>query len=172
MYPTTEVTPLQFPLPSTAVVDTPAVERIDAALVRLIRRATDQRLLAVVNRWAGVEVERSAFVLLVRIEQLGAGRLSEIAAAAGIDVSTASRQVAPLVEQDLVAREADPTDKRATVHRLTPAGADALRRLRAARRDWLDGILSEFDDAEREAFADLFDRFVAGVERPPEPGDG
>ena len=144
----------------------PAVERIDAALVRLIRRATDQRLIAVVNRWAGVEVERSAFVLLARLEELGSARLSEIAAAADIDVSTASRQIAPLVEQDLVAKETDPTDGRAAVHRLTPHGSEVLRRLRSARRDWLDGILREFDDAERESFADLFSRFVAGIERP------
>jgi DNA-binding MarR family transcriptional regulator len=156
----------KFPLRSAPMEHQGAVERIDAALVRLVRRATDQRLIAVFNRWAGVDVERSAFVLLARIEELGPARLSEVAAAADIDVSTASRQVAPLVEQVLVAKEADPADGRVTVLRLTPRGSEVLRRLRSARRVWLDGILREFDDEQREAFADLFSRFVAGIERP------
>ena len=149
-----------------------AVERIDAALVRLVRRVTDARTTAMVNEWAGVEVERSGFVLLARIEELPDARLAELAEAADVDVSTASRQVARLVEQELVTRSPDPCDHRALLHRLSPRGADALARLRRARRRWIDEITAGFSPSERAAFAELFERFVDRLHEVTPAGDG
>lgn len=137
-----------------------ATERIDAALVRLVRHVTDARTTAMVNEWAGVDVERSGFVLLARLETHPDARLAELAELADIDVSTASRQVARLVDQDLVTRVPDPCDHRALLHRLSPGGIDALARLRRARRRWISEITSDLSAADRDRFADLFERFV------------
>lgn len=113
-----------------------------------------------VNEWAGVDVERSGFVLLRCIEEAPDARLADLAAAADIDVSTASRQVARLSEQELVTRSPDPDDHRAVRHRLSPRGVDVLTSLRRARRRWISQITSGFSTDDEERFAELFDRFV------------
>lgn len=137
-----------------------AIARIEAALVTLVRRATDPRGNREINRSAGVDIERAGAVMLARIEELEPARLSDLAEAAGVDTSTASRQVARLVDEGYVDRGADPDDRRASAHRLTPAGRKVRQRLKAARREWFEDVLEDFDPGEREQLATLLERFV------------
>jgi DNA-binding MarR family transcriptional regulator len=140
-----------------------AESRIEQSLVDLVRRVTDPRGNASMKARSGIDLERAATVLLVRIDELGPARLSDIALAAGVEISTASRPVARLVEQGYVERSTDPADGRASLLRTTSSGRDVLRRWRAARHEWLRDVLDDFDADERERFAELFDRFVARV---------
>lgn len=71
--------------------------------------------------------------------------------------------MARLVEQGYVERSTDPADGRASLLRTTASGRAVLERWRAARREWLRDVLEDFDQAEQERFADLFERFVARV---------
>ena len=137
-----------------------AIARIEAALVTLVRRATDPRGNREINRSAGVDIERAGAVMLARVEELEPARLSDLAEAAGVDTSTASRQVARLVDDGYVDRGADPDDRRASAHRLTPAGREVRRRLRTARREWFEDVLGDFEPAEQEQLATLLERFV------------
>jgi DNA-binding MarR family transcriptional regulator len=61
----------------------------------------------------------------------------DLAARTGLDPSTVSRAVASLVGLGLVERRADPTDGRASVLGLTPAGRSAL----ADAHTWYSGVL-------------------------------
>jgi DNA-binding MarR family transcriptional regulator len=146
---------------STTSVD--AETRIEQALVDLVRRANDPRGNASLKVKSGIDLERAATVLLARIDELGPTRLSDVALAAGVEISTASRPVARLVEQGYVERSTDPADGRASLLRTTAIGRDVMLRWRAARHEWLRDVLDDFDDEERERFAELFDRFVARV---------
>lgn len=146
-----------------------AIERIETALVTLVRRANDPRGNRRINQAAGVEIERAGAVMLARVEELEPARLSDLAQAAGVDTSTASRQVARLVEDGLVERESDPDDRRASAHRLSPAGREVRQRLKQGRREWFDEVLSDFDPAERAQFASFLERFVDQMETE-EPG--
>jgi DNA-binding MarR family transcriptional regulator len=137
-----------------------AIARIEAALVTLVRRANDPRGNRRINREAGVDIERAAAVMLARVEELEPARLSDLAEAAGVDTSTASRQVARLVDEGLVERRADPADGRASAHRLSAEGRRVRARLRAARRAWFEDVLADFDPEERQVFAGLLERFV------------
>lgn len=137
-----------------------AIARIEAALVTLVRRANDPRGNREINRAAGVDIERAGAVMLARVEELEPARLSDLAEAAGVDTSTASRQVARLVDDGYVERGADPDDRRASAHRLTPAGREVRQRLRAARREWFEAVLDDFDRAERMQLATFLERFV------------
>ena len=148
-----------------------AIERIEASLITLVRRATDPRATREINLAAGVDIERAGAVLLARVEELEPARLSVLADAAGVDTSTASRQVARLVDDGLVLREADPDDGRASAHRLSPAGREVRQKLNAVRRAWFDDVLAEFDPAERSRFADLLERFVARMQPDQTPPD-
>lgn len=142
---------------------TDPVVRIEAAVLALLRRANDPRGFQRIHELSGVDIERAGAVMLARIEELQPVRLSELAEAAGLEVSTASRQVARLVEQGYVARAADPTDARAALHRLTPVGRQVRRKLRAAANSFFQRALEDFTEAERQQLADLLGRFVAGV---------
>ena len=136
------------------------IARIEAALVLLVRRANDPRGNKSINRLAGVDIERASAVMLARVEELEPARLSDLADAAGVDISTASRQVARLVEDGYVERGADPDDRRASAHRLTAEGRRVRARLKSARRTWFEEVLADFDLREREQLADLLERFV------------
>jgi DNA-binding MarR family transcriptional regulator len=140
-----------------------AESRIEQSLIDLVRRVTDPRGNASMKAKSGIDLERAATVLLVRIDELGPARLSDVALAAGVEISTASRPVARLVEQGYVERGTDPADGRACLLRVTPTGQDVLRRWRAARHEWLRDVMEGFDTDEREQFAGLFERFVARV---------
>ena len=137
--------------------------RVEQALIDLVRRTTDPRGNASLRARSGVDLERAVSVVLFRISELGPVRLSDVATAMGVDISTASRPVAKLVERGWVERRADPADARAFLLRCTPAGRKVVDRLRAARHEWLRDVLATFDAGEREQFAELFDRFVSAV---------
>ncbi|WCO65147.1 MarR family transcriptional regulator [Iamia majanohamensis] len=141
-----------------------AIATIEGALITLVRRANDPRGNREMHRTAGADIERAGAVMLARVEEHEPARLSVLADAAGVEVSTASRQVARLVEEGYVSREPDPDDRRASAHRLTPAGRDLRRRLAAARRAWLEGVLADFDADDVATFAHLLGRFVDEVE--------
>jgi DNA-binding MarR family transcriptional regulator len=140
-----------------------AESRVEQSLLDLVRRVTDPRGNASLKARSGIDLERAATVLLARIEELGPARLSDVALAAGVEISTASRPVTRLVEQGYVERSTDPADGRAALLRTTALGRAVLERWRAARREWLRDVLEDFDDEERERFARLFEHFVAQV---------
>ncbi|MBS3941651.1 MAG: MarR family transcriptional regulator, partial [Actinobacteria bacterium] len=75
---------------------------LERALTRLIRRAFLPTVGEATRRAAGVHLERAAYVTLVNIAALDGARLSDLASALGIDVSTASRHVKRLVESGYV----------------------------------------------------------------------
>ncbi len=141
------------------------VSQIEAAILLLLRRANDPRGNERIKQLAGTDLERAGAVMLARVEELEPARLSELAAAAGVEMSTASRQVARMVEQGYVAREPDPTDARASRHRLTPAGRELRGRLKEAVRSWFELALSDFNEEERAALGGLLARLVEGMER-------
>lgn len=131
---------------------------IERALIALVRRATDPRGNRTINELAGADIERAGATMLARIEEHEPARLSELADAAGVDISTASRQVAKLVTLGFVERTPDPDDRRASSHRLSRSGRSLRRRLAQARRDWIDGLLVDLDEGERAVLAELLGR--------------
>lgn len=91
-------------------------------------------------------------------------RISDIAAAVHLDISTVSRQVTHLVGKGFVERQPDPSDGRAHVVALTPAGADLLVQIRDGRNAWLADLTADWDDADLDTFNVLLSRFADDVE--------
>lgn len=72
-----------------------------------------------------------------------------------------------LIERGLVNRDTDPTDRRAMVLTLTPAGdalADEIRACRAAHTDRV--FAGAFSAEERATLTELLDRLSAHLDRP------
>jgi DNA-binding MarR family transcriptional regulator len=108
--------------------------------------------------------EFSALLLLFPLRHLGPLRVTDLAEVKQADPSTVSRQAAQLVKAGLARREADPDDGRASRLAVTPAGARACDRLRAARHELLSQVLSDWPAERVAAFADLFHEFNSSVE--------
>src|SRR3954451_6028524 len=102
--------------------------------------------------------------LMVPLERDGDQRCSSLAGHAGVDVSVASRQLAVLERLGYVERRPDPQDGRASLLRLTPAGAEALAASRAVRSDWALAALSGWDEAEARRLTGLLARPVADLD--------
>jgi DNA-binding MarR family transcriptional regulator len=144
-------------------------DRLTASVAQLVRTGRHVSARAAAQLYG--DLPSFGWALLVPLEQDGDQRCSALAARAGVDISVASRQLATLERSGLVERRPDPKDGRASLLRLTPAGADALAATRALRSQWALGALADWDEDDARSLSDLLDRLVqdlgpAGVPAP------
>jgi DNA-binding MarR family transcriptional regulator len=152
-----------------------------SALLKVSRRAR--------QRWSEDRTGLSAglMTLLMQIEQASRGdgpgpddeavsvsgcRLKDLAALAGLDASTVSRETAHLIALGLVERRSDPLDGRAARLALSDRGRERLRCLRDGALDQLAAACRSWDAADVEAFAAALHRFardLAEVSAGPRP---
>lgn len=136
--------------------------RLESALAVAFRwgnlPATQRRVLG----RAGIELEPASYAILARIDDLARPpQLKELAASLGVEPSTASRQVARLVDGGYVEREADPNDGRCARLRLTPTGAEVLERARLIRVAAVERVFADWDPADIDALARGLERLVS-----------
>ena len=140
--------------------DDVGVELVAGSMAMLTRQASLMRLHDLVSNRGGLTLERSAYPLLNQILALRGGRLSDVAAGLRVAVPTVSRQVRQLEELGLVARSKDPIDGRAILLEVTPAGLDALHRMRAEWQKTVAEILESWPGKDREILGELLERFA------------
>jgi DNA-binding MarR family transcriptional regulator len=102
---------------------------VEHELALLLRRV--RALTRVMAEEVHPDLDPTAYGLLIRLEEVGHARLTDLAAYFGVGKPTLSRQVAFLARLGLVRGEEDPEDGRATRLELTE---DAVRRIQAVRR--------------------------------------
>lgn len=139
----------------TSAVPTPDLAgRLRLAIVRTARRLRQE---------AGTGLSPSLTAALATIELCGPLTPSELAEREAIKRPAATRIVARLEAEGLVARAADPDDGRATLIAATPAGRDLLRRVRRRKNEYLAqrlrGLPAE-DLAALERAADVLERLL------------
>ncbi|WP_054816744.1 MarR family winged helix-turn-helix transcriptional regulator [Nocardia arizonensis] len=137
-------------------MDDPAIDTIAVQLTRLQR--IRERTAAQIRTKDGVDP--AAFAVLFRLLLEGPMRSGALAEAVHSDASTVSRQVAMLVDRDLVRRTADPADGRATVLAVTDSGRELAERIRRRRHENLARVMAEWTPRDRATFAGLLRRFV------------
>ncbi|MEV0118680.1 MarR family transcriptional regulator [Streptomyces sp. NPDC050844] len=119
-------------------------------------------------------MDRAAYLLLNRLDKEGPMGVKALAASMGIDSSTVTRQVAPLVDTGLVKRTSHPEDGRAVVLQLSPRGEARLNEVRSSRRDLMAELTEDWGPEERESFCTLLTRFNSALsarqmaQAPPE----
>jgi len=144
-------------------VDQPAFLALERELTVLLRRArANQGEMA---REVHPDLESAAYGLLVRLDECGRQRATELAAYIGVGKATMSRQLRALEELGLVAREPDPADGRAWLIALTQEGHDRVTRVRAARRARYAGRLEDWDSREVAELARLLNQLNRGMEK-------
>lgn len=102
---------------------------------------------------------------LATIDRFGPLTPSEVATREGIQRPSVTRMIARLEEQGLVAREADPDDRRSFRVHATAAGSAHLREVRSRKDAYLARRLAELTDEERA----VLDRASLILERLVEP---
>ncbi|MFD7879581.1 MarR family winged helix-turn-helix transcriptional regulator [Streptomyces sp. NPDC059766] len=111
------------------------------------------------------DLEPAAYGLLVRLEECGRLRATELAGYIGVGKATMSRQLRALEELGLVAREPDPADGRAWLVDLTPEGRSRVGKVREARRARYVNQLAHWDRGEVAELARLLQQLNRGMER-------
>jgi DNA-binding MarR family transcriptional regulator len=92
-------------------------------------------------------------------------RMSDLADVTQQSAGTLTGIVDRLIDDGLVERVRDVTDRRVVHVALTPAGTARLSAVETARRDDMAHTLEAFDDDELRALARLLHRFLEGVQR-------
>ncbi|GHF61775.1 hypothetical protein GCM10010218_49170 [Streptomyces mashuensis] len=161
---TTDPTAAPLPAPSQDPVAGPVTDLPPGVLdtlqhqVAVFARRAEQTRLGGVGRVHNT-MDRAAYLLLNRLDQEGPMGVKALAAGMGIDSSTVTRQVAPLVDTGLVKRTSHPEDGRAVVLQLSPRGKARLEEVRASRRALMALVTEEWSEEERSVFCTLLTRF-------------
>ncbi|WP_405744058.1 MarR family transcriptional regulator [Streptomyces sp. NBC_01525] len=148
-------------MPTSSDMTTPTDPAVLDALqhqVAVFARRAEQSRLGGVGQ-ARNSMDRAAYLLLNRLDQEGPMGVKALAAGMGIDSSTVTRQVAPLVESGLVNRATHPEDGRAVVLQLSERGRTRLGEVRASRRALMEMVTDEWTEEERAVFCALLTRF-------------
>ncbi|MCK6095093.1 MarR family winged helix-turn-helix transcriptional regulator [Micrococcus sp. EYE_162] len=109
-------------------------------------------------------LERSATVLLARLEAGGPMTIAELAESFDLDVSTVHRQVAAAMKAGLVERIADPGGGPARRHRPTDDGRARLAEELATRRGAVEHVVADWPEEDVADFTRLLRRFNEGAE--------
>ncbi|MEU2225254.1 MarR family transcriptional regulator [Streptomyces sp. NPDC018347] len=136
--------------PSGADQEFLALER---ELTVLLRRARSNQ--GEMAREVHPDLESSAYGLLIRLDEQGGQRATELAAYIGVGKATMSRQLRALEELGLIAREPDPADGRAWLVTLTEEGSRRVGTVREARRGRYVRQLAHWDRREVAELARL-----------------
>jgi DNA-binding MarR family transcriptional regulator len=120
-----------------------------ASRLRLAVARTARRL----RQEAGGGLSPTLTAALASIDNPGPLTPSELADRERIKRPTATRLIASLEENGLVARTSDPTDRRSSLITTTPEGRDLMRTLRTRKDAYLARRLTKLTADERETLA-------------------
>jgi DNA-binding MarR family transcriptional regulator len=146
---------------ATGRASAPIAEVADTfvALMRSFQRAKARYLAE-----ASHDVEWSAQVVLRLLTREGAMRASAIAGALHSDPSTVSRQVATMVKDGLLERQADPEDGRASILAPTSKANAVIAEHERVRLAHFAEMLSDWDEDDLSRFAQMLRRFTEDFE--------
>jgi DNA-binding MarR family transcriptional regulator len=144
-----------------------STEHIEQQMTVLLRRVQRIHLSTSIGE---VNLERSAYGIMCKLADQGPQRLGALASAFGLDPSTITRQVQALEEIGLAVRQTDPSDRRASILDLSPAGRDVLDQTRSHRRSRLQRALSDWSAGDLDDFGRLLEEFNTSLDRLLEQG--
>jgi DNA-binding MarR family transcriptional regulator len=141
------------------------VLQIEGMLSRMADLGRSTRYVARLLKLAEVPLQPSGWTIITVLNREGGLRVSQLAAALGVDQSTVSRQLKPLYAAGLVSRTEDPQDRRGAIVASTPAGQKVYG---SVRRRWLDDLawfIREWPDGDRQVLGELAERFSYEIDQ-------
>lgn len=151
----------------------PVTEEIVAALSSVARIMTQARAHESLCKAAGVGLDRAGAALIYKLYTEGENvRLTHLAERLGIDPPAVTRKVQQLERDGLLVRSVDPVDARALRLKLTRHGRSTIERLLHARQRWIDQVLEEWSESDRQQLARLLHQLAASLSEEPEHDHG
>ncbi|MFE7799814.1 MarR family winged helix-turn-helix transcriptional regulator [Nocardia sp. NPDC057440] len=137
-----------------------------AALSRLVFELTllSRHFPASLLRRPGFQLDRSAYLLLSRLEVDSPLSLRELSEAFQLDISTINRQVGAMLKQDLVERVPDPDGGIARKVRASRKGLELVAADRAQSHEGIGAVVADWADADVEQLSTLIARFNESIE--------
>jgi DNA-binding MarR family transcriptional regulator len=136
-----------------------SVDAIETELARLTRT------LEGLGRRSRVyeHLDRAGYLLARSLNAYGAATISSLAARLDLDATTVTRQVAAMEAAGYVRRSADPNDGRVSRIELSASGRKRMEEVRAARTERIGAHLGDWNEQDRDRFAELLGRFNAAI---------
>lgn len=152
-------------MPDSDSPDSPASPEREllAALTLLVANWGSVAVQETIARRASVTVDPVDVQPLYTLGQQGPQRASTLADTLRLSRPTMSKQLRRLENAGLVSRASDAADARAAIVSLSPAGAEAYRRLVGEGIAIVQGALAQWDAASTGAFARDLSRFVSSL---------
>lgn len=144
-------TPLTTPPP--AGVDPSDHETAMAARLRLSATRLARRL----RQQSDSGLTPTQLSALAAIERHGPVTLGDLANHERVAPPTTTRVVAKLEADGLVARQADPVDRRSSLVTATAAGAELIEQTRTRKDAWLASRIAELSPADQRRLDDALD---------------
>jgi DNA-binding MarR family transcriptional regulator len=142
-------------------------QRIHIAMAKLARFMTRAETRTKLLGDSGRDLTPIDVELLRTIVANGPMRASELSDWQAVDKSTITLQVRRLVQRELVARQTDPTDRRAALLTATTQGLRTCRRMDSAGVELLEAVVGTWPKRDQVIFASLFSRFVDDLSAGP-----
>ncbi len=148
-----------------AALSSDVLEGIQADMQAVARSLTQAKAHEQLLQAANVRLDRAGIVLMFKLHLSTdrSYRITDLADLLGVDAPTVTRKVQQLERLGYVAREPDPSDRRASRIALSASGREALERVMAAHRCRLVQVFAEWTNEECETFVALFSRFAAAL---------
>jgi DNA-binding MarR family transcriptional regulator len=121
----------------------------------LLRRANQRHTAIFADGMAPFDLTPTQFTALVKVVELGRVTQNHLGRLAAMDPATIQGVVRRLLDRALIAREADPLDRRATVLTPTAAGCAMAAKAAAAARRITEATLLPLTEAERVTLLSL-----------------
>ncbi|MDO9377524.1 MAG: MarR family transcriptional regulator [Nocardioidaceae bacterium] len=141
---------------------------LETALSTLVRWATREEVDKSLH--AGrADLSATDAWLLGRVVEVGPVRLTDLARWQSVDKSTMTTQVRRLEVKELVERRTDDADRRVVLLRATAKGRRQHRDNTRRAQDVLDGLFTDWKDADRTELVRLLGMLVRQIESRDAP---
>ncbi|MGY4099595.1 MarR family winged helix-turn-helix transcriptional regulator [Nocardia sp. R16R-3T] len=138
----------------------------DDALARLVFELTllARHFPASLVRRRGFRLDRSAYLILTRLEMDAPLSLRELSQAFQLDISTINRQVAAMLKQGLVERVPDPDGGIARKIRASAKGLELVAADREQSHEGIGAVVADWAVADITQLSGLISRFNMSIE--------
>lgn len=139
-------------------------DRFFDAMTGFRRSVARQSLREQVDHIGATVLTATQTEALLVLNRQDAWQVQEFADAVGIDISTATRTLDPLVDLRLVSRRVDPANRRRKIVQATARGRREGAAILERRRRMMRAHLGQMSPGHRTMFVELLEEYVAIVE--------
>lgn len=119
------------------------------------------------ERWLHLDLTMAQLKVLMALFELQVAAVKTLATRLGVSLSTVSVLLEKLVEQGLVVREEDPSDRRVVLNRLSAAGEELLRGLVQVSLEQLAAAFARMSVEERQHLRLGMEALLRAVQAAP-----